>query len=651
MKSLAIHCKAPLCLVRRMMVLAFVSGIVARGQETPHEASAADASLLRDYSDNGYALRKVIPVAELPARIPFDKGVVSLVPDPLDRTGPPRFGYAKPYMVVYLINDTDEPIPRIIGELHEVRSQVRFGGNWFPREPLYAGCGSVPPPEDLPARSALALGGVSDQRGDIDGVIRYVFQLPGRMITSEPQRGRYIEREFREALSVVFFNPLMETGDLRGLLKNQWDETMVARNIEEFCVLLELARHHQLALRERSVVMNWMLERTKKQDASRDQAMGMRRIKAVLARPWLIDNDGQAFADRCIAALEAEPSGVYGTPEKCRACVWRLLGRSDALYRDMTISGREYRPAGNASILRLVDLARKSSFNSNDPDVADAAAGFLGNYNITEEMFPTQELFRFLKSNRPRQVHAALWGLYTRKRLSEAIPWLLGRVRENDSNVGEYYGGFIYGIRGDLGAWEKTVLSHLLEANPMEALTSMSGRRIEKLPEEWAGPVRAFLTAQLTNERRKWWADRTERIKQEVTEPIRSERRQALSAVCAGISLLDTRNDPADVLLLESFLNHPAASLNWDFSGGTLCFGPRVAAKQCLERREIKISDGVVTEIKLEPPPPPRDRMEDFMRYITNHESAIVGASLATLIGTFFALWRTRAQAHALSKS
>lgn len=73
-------------------------------------------------------------------------------------------GDGKPYQVVYLVNDTDEPIPGIIGELHKVRSQVKFGGNWYSREPIVPGCGSVSPPLDLPAKHALALGGVDDLR-------------------------------------------------------------------------------------------------------------------------------------------------------------------------------------------------------------------------------------------------------------------------------------------------------------------------------------------------------------------------------------------------------------------------------------------------------------------------------------------------------
>jgi hypothetical protein len=301
----------------------------AIAQQGSHETAGLEQALLGDYSDNGYALRKVIPLGNLPARTPFKKDTVSLVPDPIDRTGVPRYGHAMPYMVVFLINDTDEPIPRIIGELKKVHSQVKFGGNWFSREPLQIGCGTVPDPKDLPARSALALGGVSDQRGDIAGEIRYVFQLPDRIIASEPQRGRYMASELQVTMSEGIFGSELEPGIRKGLLKNQWNETMSATDLEEFCAILELVRHYRLSLRERAFIMNWMLERTAKHDATREQAKAIARIKALLAKPWLIHNDGQALADRCIAALEAKPSGIYGTPEKCRACVWRFLAHHD----------------------------------------------------------------------------------------------------------------------------------------------------------------------------------------------------------------------------------------------------------------------------------------------------------------------------------
>jgi hypothetical protein len=121
------------------------------------------------YFDNGSNLRAITPIKDLPKRIVFKPGEVSLIADPTDKRGA--------YMVVYLVNDTDQPIHRIIGELNEVFSQVKFGGQWFSREPMIGRCGTVPEPRDLPAHHALALGACRSDLGDTGGgdslLVRY----------------------------------------------------------------------------------------------------------------------------------------------------------------------------------------------------------------------------------------------------------------------------------------------------------------------------------------------------------------------------------------------------------------------------------------------------------------------------------------------
>ncbi len=627
-----------------LVLLTSFSAFEAVAQDESNGPDVSGQPLLSDYSDNGYALRKVIPIRNLPPGIIFKKDDVSLVPNPTDRTGVARYGHAKPYMVVYLINDTDESIPKIIGELNKVHSQVKFGGNWFSREPLQTGCASVPAPGDLPPRSALALGGVSDQRGDIDGEIRYIFNIPGQRITSEPQRGRYVANELQEAMAEEIRESDLQTSLDESFFKNQWNEHMAASNLEEFCAILELIRHYQLSLRERARIMDWMLERAEKHDATPEQAKAIARIKGLLSKPWLIENNGQALADRCIAALEAKPSKSYGTPEKCRACVWRFLACTNDMLREMTIGGHEFKPADNASVLKLVALA-KASLDSSDTSVADAAAGFLASRIVTEDMFATEEFFCFLESNRMGRINAGLTGLETRNRMPEAIPWLLDRSKRNDPGLGRYYARFLFNTRGDIEDWEKAVLIHLLEADPLEALKTISVnqayRRLGKLPEEWAGTLRDFLGKQISRERKQWWADEADRVKREQIKPDHRENGSALSV---GIYLLDTLNDPVDVPLLKSFLEHPAASLYQDSSGQTLFFVARMSAKTCLLRRKIAVPDSLVTRIEMKPTPPPRDRMEDFTRYVFTHDFAIMGLSLTVLVGAGLALQRLRAR-------
>ena len=127
----------------------------------------------------------IIVVAELPPEILYEPGKVSLVPDTSDCPADCRGAY----MDVYLVNDTDHPLRRVVGELQTVGSQMMIGGNWFPRDPLVFRCGTVPVPRDLPPRTALVLGAPCPDTGDIDGEIRYSFPAAG--VTSRPMRGRY----------------------------------------------------------------------------------------------------------------------------------------------------------------------------------------------------------------------------------------------------------------------------------------------------------------------------------------------------------------------------------------------------------------------------------------------------------------------------
>ncbi len=567
----------------------------------------------------------------------------------MDRTGKPRYGYAKPYMVVYLVNDTDEPIPRIVGELNKVRSHVKFGGNWFSREPLKFVCGSVPAPKDLPAHSALALGGLSDRRGNIGGEIRYSFRIPNRIIASEPQRGRYYAHELQHTMGYGSFQSYHRQRFGQGFLNNQWKDELIASNPEEFCAALELMRHYQLKIRLRSRIMDWMLERAEKQDATPEQQRAMRRIKKVLSKPWLINNDEQALADRCISALEAKPSTIYGTPEKCTATVWRFLANQRLGGEMFDHLGFECNRVNRASLRRLVEMA-KAALDSSEQEIADAAAGFLGSGGINESLFPTEEFVRFLQSDRPRQIHAGLAGLKARNRIREAIPWLSGRLSQNDPKAANYYRSFRSSLRGEMEELERDILIRLFEANPLHTLETISvfgvPGRVVRLPGECTELLRGYLTEQLTKERMQWWADEAERDMRRRLEPgrrLEPRRESNCQALSEGIRLLDVSNDPADVPLLQSFLKHPAAISSVHSNGSsTLHFSPRMRAKQCLERRNIKVPDSVVTRIDMKPPPPARDRSEDFVRYILRHDLPIMATSLAVLIGACIILRRKK---------
>ena len=625
------------------LLCAFGAGLSAVGQGVATAAAPAELTLLSDYTNNGGALRKVIPLEKLPPRITFKKGEISLVPDPQDRLGPAGNGPEESYLVVYLINDTDEPIPGIVGELQTVHSQIKFGGNWYSREPKRDVCGSVPPPTDLPARCALARAGISDLRGDTGGEIRYRFSTPKRTITSEPQRGRYFAADLRTVLADEELYPDLWSTD-EGFLKHQWTDSMVATNDEEFCALVELVRHHQLAVRERAMLMDWLLERAAKHDATPEQQRVIHRLQGSLAKPWLIDNEGQILADRCIAALEAPPSEIYGTPEKCRACVWRFVAARFPSWHAVRL-GHESTAATDASVARLVELAM-AALASSHPGIGDAAAEFLGNGRVTEVMLPSAELVRLLESDRPRRIHAGLAGLAARKRVSDAAPWLLARVKANDPHLGDYFETCWHGLRGEVEDWEQAVLLQLIEVDPLRTLNKLWGSllrfRETKPPPDVVASVRRYLSEQLTDERKRWWQEAGDRAKRGQSERVHAMNCQGFSG---GIAFLGSMEDPVDVPLLQAMLEYPAEHQE-TYSDGSkrVFFVAREPAKQCLIRRHLKVPQSVVVSFEIKAPAPPPDRLEEFEAILRYHELRIEATSLGVLSVASLTLWGIRAR-------
>ena len=315
----------------------------------------------------GYALRKALPIGDLPKRIVFKAGEVSLIADPEDQNGK--------YMVVYLVNDRDEPIKGIIGEMFKVRSEVRVGGIWFDREELEIGCGTFAEPTDLPPRHALALGGVSSDVGDTWGEIRYKFA--GGRLQTEPMRGRYEpDRLFRlRPLRDEREDPLGASIH-DGLRKNDWSKNGVAEGPEEFCALLELARNHGQFLSERAVLLDWLMDTAAKRDVQPELRRAVDSIKTTLKKPWIVAEDRQALADRAISALESKQPGVYGTPEKCRVVIWRYLGSRTETSHLLSGLRAEPKDMDAATTKRLVSLATED-LKSRHENVGKAAASFL----------------------------------------------------------------------------------------------------------------------------------------------------------------------------------------------------------------------------------------------------------------------------------
>ena len=630
MSRLAKFCKAALCVLGSI-------DLIASAQETNTQAEPGTAvkspalffgGINPEFKGYGYALREVIPIDQLPPRIVYNRSEISLIVDQDDRqTRAVQIGI-KPYIAVYLVNDTDQAISGIVGELWKVRSQVKFGGNWFSREPVNPGCGSVPPPKDLPARHALALGAVSDRFGDTGGEIRYVFSISSRVIASEPIRGCYFSNDLLEVMTNEQMEQVLGDNTLKNLRENHWNQYSSIRNLEEFCVALELTRHYQLSLKFRSQLQEWIIERAVKQDATPEQTKAIARIKEILASPWLIDNDAQTLADRCIAAIESKPSSLYGAPENCTVFVWEFIS-SHSLDGGFRLAGHETKAVSEESRTKLIRLAIRT-LDSPDPVLGDAAAIYLGNRKIEEDLFPAKRFQDFLLSGRPRRVSAGLGGLKLKNKVQEIGNWMVERVDANDPKIADYY-QLIYSYAGDVfGDWERRVLLYLLEKDPLGTLKilSVSGRIRSgtRIPDEFVVLIRNFARDQLSSARREWWRELGERDQQ---GEIKQEEKLDCQALSEGIRMIDRYGDPADTLILEQFLDHPAATFSSDYDGsGILFFTARETAKQCLQRRRVQIPESIVTQIKIDSPISDRDHNENIMRY----GLPIVGIALFALV-------------------
>jgi hypothetical protein len=116
-----------------------------------------------------------------------------------------------------------------------------------------------------------------------------------------------------------------------------------------------------------------------------------------------------------------------------------------------------------------------------------------------------------------------------------------------------------------------------------------------------------------------------------------------------SIRLLDSFNDPEDIPLLKTFLNHPSVQLN-THSGthGSLYYSARATAIEALERRKIEVPDSVITKIEIIPPPAARDFRGDFVRYVLKHDLIIMLSSALVSIGACICLLRLK---HVIEKN
>lgn len=498
-------------------------------------------------------------------------------------------------MTVYLINDTDAPLPGVIGELRKPVTQVKVGGLWLCDEPMFVGCGSVPEPRDLEPRSTLALRGWHEREG-IPCLRRFLFRVDETLtVVSDPIPGFVRLETLETSLAENSADRLRQDFD-RCLVPDQWKRGTYAKSPEEFAALLELARHHEQCISLRKALLKWMVRESRNGHPPAHLQIAIQSMVDTLGKPWLHSHDGQALADRAIEALRSTDAGKYGTPEKCKAAVWRYLS-----YPRLDLSSNSFRsessPPDGRPLSELARLADQTIRTSKDPAETEAAAGYLSSWSVAEDHLSSTVFRGYLASGRPLLIITALEVLARRGHREEMGLWLSTNIESLGACAARAYSAVIRGSYGEKTPWEFQIIGKLLSVDPYHTLILDIGGfpRIppDKIPEAWCDSLRHLLRSELAESETSWWASGDE-----VNEagPTAIPPHERVEAIANALRTLGHWRDD-DRGLFRSYLSYPAYVFQEEGKGfGKRRYLPRIEAKNAL----VKWNETTPSDLKTE---------------------------------------------------
>jgi hypothetical protein len=254
------------------------------------------------------------PLTMISPGIKFEAGKVSLVPDPTDRGGG--------RIAVYLINATDKPLPRADSVTLRCFLEVRDSGQWRACESYLADCGNNPPSKDLLPGYAKIVGALDPFVGDATGELRYCLtQSSCGPIVSASFPGKYNAQKMEEAT----FSGWAGAAILNGLDGKKWTDPSwsVPRSREECLAAAELERCEGGFTLTRSALVRWKGRNLPGEEMARCRVVAIE----LLERPWHPEIDESRLIQRCVKALArgAGERAEFGSPEHCRAMIWRYL--------------------------------------------------------------------------------------------------------------------------------------------------------------------------------------------------------------------------------------------------------------------------------------------------------------------------------------
>ena len=365
------------------MMLGEVPSARADDSLSPEQAEALQTRNTIEATIRGCGIPD-IALGLIPKELKAEPGKVSLIPDLKDSEGA--------LIAVYLANGSEQELRGADTNYAHCFLEVKDGNRWRACERFTPGCftGEFPEPERLPAGLAKIFLGINPNQGDMTGELRFCIVLPGvRPIVSASFQGRFSSKRFEEAAprpAPVSQSIVDGLADMIAGKANDGSRRRIAHSPEEYIAAAELERCYDESSATKTAVIRWQATL----QADEEMTACRKTVAALLERPWNRQKDARALFDRCFTALTRHDGGNadFGSPERCRAMVWRYLSEFRSEWHEVFINPerwdqleaiqRSRNPWGvdKKLITTLVEEAT-ASLRSLDPEERKAADTFL----------------------------------------------------------------------------------------------------------------------------------------------------------------------------------------------------------------------------------------------------------------------------------
>lgn len=480
---------------------------------------------------------------------------------------------------VYLVNDTDAPLPGVVRHRREAVSQCRPGAFWLNDQQPEGGC-APPPAGDLPPRSAIVLRGRTDPTGKQQCERRFAFELDGKVLTTasmvdacDPEAvGRLLDEDTSMFLEHHFKHAVVTNNLTSGF------------DLAEFATVLELVRHWNQSPGLRRNCAEWVVRTRTENLLDGEDFEAFANIVRTLGDPWIHCDDRQSLAEHAYQTLTGFSSESGKEVTSHRAAIWALLAESNlaaarSSYTESTLPTDEV-------LTRLARLADATLRKSADPREQRCVARYLASPAVSSAHLPDSQLRDYLASGNAVLITTAMKIMPHRGLLDEAGIWISQHLELPPALLASAYSALSEHNFRDTARWEYPVMERLLETSAFHTFHS-NRQRLDKLPTDtipvaWVEMLKRHLAQEAVPEKRAWWKSVSNKL---IENPDNSGVTDEIRGLAAGIRYFGRWAPNADVTILRAYLDHPAAIFTPAGKGfGYLEFLPSDAARDALIR-------------------------------------------------------------------